>query len=297
MATLVDRSLALLRAPGNALGYCLRRHLRWSRGDAALPHEPKDYGFGWLEPADRPRAAARAQELRRRYDLDELWSRSTALCWAENLALLDGLERLLGATALPLGPDGVRRVTDVGCGVFQYATALQRFCRGAGAAGASRVVLRGVEVDGHGVYRDGHSRADHARAHAALAGDDVRFEVADFCGMRLPAQDVVTLLYPFLTRYALLRWGLPLALFRPRELLARAAATLRPGGLLVVANQTAAEFVRLCELLRPLPLQLQGTAPFASELVPYADRTRDRAASFWLRLDGDGDASPGRAAL
>lgn len=136
------------------------------------------------------------------------------------------LQPLLAGHPLQPAGDGVLAAVDVGCGAFQYATALHRLS--ARAAGARRVVLRGIEVDGHGIYRDGHSRADHARAHAALAADDVSFTVADFTAIELPPQDVVTMLFPFVLPYPLLQWGLPLELYRPRRLLRRAASVLRP---------------------------------------------------------------------
>jgi hypothetical protein len=114
-----------------------------------------------------------------------------------------------------------------------------------------------------------------------LAGKGVTFAEADFTRERYPAQDVVTLLYPFLTR--LLAWGLPLAHFRPREFLAAAADAVRPGGLLVVANQTDAEHELLCDELRALALEPLAKVSLASRLVPYAERTADRVGSLWRR--------------
>ncbi len=285
MATLVRRSLALLRAPANALGYLARSQLRWSRGIVELPEEPKDDLFCWLDAIVRAQAEELERSLRRQFDLRMLSQQSTRLGYAENLALLEAAERMLGHVALPVGPDGVLRAVDVGAGVFQYATALQRFLAHGGTSASRRVVLRAIEVDGHGIYRDGHSRNDHARAHAALAGDEVRFEVADFTALRLPEQDVVTMLFPFVERYALLQWGLPLGLFRPRQLFARAVATVRPGGLLVVANQTEAEFAQVQALLADQPVALVRRVSLATQLVPYAEQTQERVGSVWQRQE------------
>lgn len=283
MASLLHRSLALLRAPGNALAFRLRSRLAWSRGDALLRDEDKATLFAWLTAAEREAAERRERELHRRYDLEPLRCRSTVLHYSENVALLDSLERLLGDTALPVGADGVLRAVDVGCGAFQYATALQRFLARGGVGSPRPVVLRGLEVDGHGVYADGHSRADHARAHARLAGTGVHFQVADFTALQWPEQDVVTLWYPFLSRYALLQWGLPLGMFQPHVLLRRAVATLRPGGLLVVANQTETEYARLGELLAAEAVERVGEAALATGLVAYAERTARRRGSVWRR--------------
>jgi len=109
----------------------------------------------------------------------------------------------------------------------------------------------------------------------------VRFEVADASAVRLPEQDVVTLFFPFLGPFACLRWGLPLSRLRPRRLLRAAVRALRPGGWLIVANQTAAEHARLCRWLRPLPVTALAQVPMATELVPWADCTTGQVLSAW----------------
>lgn len=276
MPSALARSLVLLRAPGNALGFLARRRVRWSRGTATLANEDKAGLF------DGP-YVVRERELRERYDLAALLANSTRLHYAENLALLDGLERLLGAETLPIGPEGSLRALDVGSGAFVYATALQRFLARGGSGPERTVHLRGLEVDGHGVYRDGHSRADHARAHARLAGAHVSYEVGDVLAADPGVRDVVTCFYPFLTRHALLAWGLPLRLFRPQELLAQLVRAVRPGGLLVIANQTREEYATLCAELAALPVERVAEAALATDLVPYAARTRDRVGSAWRR--------------
>ncbi len=259
MASLLRRCLTLLRAPGNEVGFAVRSRLRWSRGAPGAPR---------AATADRIRAA--------------------------NVALRDRLAALASGDVPPCGSDGVLRAIDVGCGDFHYAPALAEWlARHAG--GPRDVVLRGIEVDGFGVYRDGHSRADHARAHAAAAGSSgavVRFEVADFTRVRWPEQDVVTMFYPFLSVYPTLRWGLPLSRLRPRRLVAAAVAAVRPGGWLVVANQTGDEFGRLVRLLADQPVDLVRRTSFATERVPFAVCTADRVGSLWRRRSGATDGPP-----
>jgi SAM-dependent methyltransferase len=273
----------MLKAPGNQLAFTLRSRLRWSRGPAVLPDEPKHGLFDWLEGPARAAALQRAHALEGRYDLGALRARSTRLVYAENLALLDRLEALVGDGPVPVAADGTLRAVDVGCGVFQYATALQRWLVRGGVGAARAVRLTGIEIDGYGVYPDGHSRADHAAAHAALAGAGTSFRVADVTRQSLASVDVATLFYPFLSAYPLLRWGSPLSHLRPRRLLAATVAALRPGGLLVVANQTEAEFERLQGLLAEAPVALRRRVPFASDLVPYGERTAGRIGSAWVR--------------
>ena len=147
-------------------------------------------------------------------------------------------------------------------------------------------MLRGLELDAYGIYRDGHSRADHARARAQSASVDgslVQFEVADAAYARLPEQDVVSLFFPFLSAYACLSWGAPLSRLRPRRLLERAVHSLRPGGWLVVANQTPREYLRLTRLLAGLPVVRIGSGWFATDLLPDSERTQDQVGSLWRR--------------
>ncbi|MEZ6036960.1 MAG: hypothetical protein R3F29_05735 [Planctomycetota bacterium] len=284
MAALLRRAWSLLRAPANEVGFAVRSTLRWRRGRPAPRCDDGPALFSWLPAARRAEATRCAEALAKRYDLAKLRAAVPAPVYARNLARLEGLERLLGGRVPPVGPDGVLRAVDAGCGDFHYATALQQCLAGAGAA--RRVVLRGVELDGHGIYRDGHSRADHAAAaaeRASLGGSLVRFETGDVTRMRLPEQDVVTAFFPFLTAHACLQWGAPLSRLRPRRLLRRLVEALRPGGWLVVTNQTVAEHQRLCRLLRGLPVERVARCRFGSSLVPEAVRTEGQVASLWQR--------------
>ena len=280
MASAIVRALALLSAPGNAVRFSMRQRLG-SAGMARLQNERKDALFAHLPAREREQAWRREQELCDRYDLARLHGMSSLLHYAENVALLDLLER--SAVPLAAPPDVPLRAIDVGSGPFPYATAMQRFLARAGGAG---VALTGVEIDGNGRYRDGTPRAAHGRAHAALAGQRVEYRVDDFTRMLLPTQDFVSMLFPFLTAYPLLRWGLPLRVLQPRRLLERAADRLRSGGVLLVVNQTEAEFVRLQRLMNGLPLWLERSSSWRTSLVPYAEQTEDRFGSWWRRVGG-----------
>ncbi len=293
MPSLWRRCAAALRAPANELAFVVRSQVAWSRGAPALPHEAKAGWCAFLPAGERAHAERRAARLVQRYRLDALQQQSTVPVFAANLALLEQLERLGAGLPLPGAVGATLRALDVGSGDFHYATALQRFLSRHDTTLLRPVLLLGCELDGHGVYRDGHSRADHARAHAALAAEpldaagppgSVQFVVADAARLQLPPQDVVTLFFPFLSVYPLLQWGLPVSRFGPRRLLRRAVAALRPGGWLLVSNQTTAEFARLRTLLEGQPIELVRQMPFATDLVPQAARTADRVGSLWRRL-------------
>jgi hypothetical protein len=275
VATALRRALTLLRAPTNGVAFAVRSKVRWSRGTPALRNEAKDDLFPWLLPRQRVLARARERGWREHYDLGALRGASEQLCYCENVALLDGLERLFDDQS-PVAEGASLRAVDVGSGDFRYATALHRFLARKGAAQPRLVTLLGIEVDGHGIYRDGHSRADHGRAHAALAGPSTGYEVADFLTRKLDTQDVVSMLFPFLTRHALLAWGLPLRFHRPQDLVARAASVLRPGGLLFALHQTASERDAMLELAAGQPLHTVREVALPSDFVPYRERTTGR---------------------
>jgi SAM-dependent methyltransferase len=287
MSRVVRHGLALLRAPAIELGYALRASLRWSRGAPGRDRLADAPTFAWAPAPLAAELTQRAAVLEARFGIEARLAGLAPEVRARNFARLEQLERLAGGRTPPGSCDGVVRAADLGCGDFHYAAALCRWLSCAGDGDRS-TVLRGLELDGHGIYRDGHSRADHGRAHARAAsvdGDLVRFEVADAAAARLPRQDVVSLFFPFLSPYACLQWGAPLSRLRPRRLLARAVSSLRPGGWLVVANQTTREHARLCRLLAGLPVVRIARATLATDLVPEAPRTVGQIGSIWQRQE------------
>ncbi len=267
----------LVRAPWNELAFAARTALAFSRGVPTFLGEPSEPLFPFLDGASQAAATTRDTELRARYDLAGLRAAVSAEDYRENIALCDALER---ATADVTPPSPLRQVVDIGCGRFAYAPALHRFLARWGATTPSKLVLDGWELDGHVLLAGAHSRADHGRAFAALAdAARVSYRVGDFARAGRADVDVVTLLYPFLTRRALVAWGLPLRCFDPTRLVAAACRALRPGGVLVVFNQTDDERALLAPLLAASGMVTIKTTPIASRLVAYADATADRVAT------------------
>jgi len=283
---MLRHGLALLRAPAIEVSFALRSSLRWSRGTPgpdALAGAPT---FAWAPALLRPALEARAAELEERYAIAARTAGLAPELRARNYARLEQLERLSCGLDVPRCRDGVVRAADLGCGDFHYAPALSRWLTRSGPDVALRTVLRGLEFDGYGVYRDGFSRADHGRARAAASstdGDLVRFEVADATAARLPPQDVVTLQFPFLTPYACLNWRAPLSRLRPRRMLRRAVAALRPGGWLVVLNQTPREHALLARWLARAPVTRLVRRRLGTDLSPDAPQTVGQIGSIWLR--------------
>lgn len=258
----------------NAAGFRLRRALRWSLGPPRLRQEPKGRLFSYLED---PRAAdARERELRERYALEPLRECSRRIDYQENLYLLDLLEGALPGQRFVPGT----RALDVGSKNWSYVFALQRFLA---ARGAEPLELHGVEVDAHVVYWTLRSRKDLAQAYMAQTGNEaLRFWSADVRELEQGEFDLVTWFYPFLTREALLGWGLPLSLLEPRGTLQAVVDRVRPGGHLLLVTHTLRELGLLIEL-EPPGLELVRRGPVQSQLVPYWPRTQERTASLYRR--------------
>lgn len=277
--------LAFTRIPGNALSFAIRRTLRWSRGTPRLWQESKDGLFAYLPPAAAASAEAREASLRERHGLDPLKALSTASLYRKNLYLIECLERAAEGLASPGDPGRPLKALDVGSQDWHYVFGLERWLRHL-QLGAGLPLLTGLELDGYGIYPDFHSRKDYAEAYAAQAGNpQVRYLVGDFLRHEGRDYDLVTIFYPFVTRYAILLWGLPLHFFLPGKMVAKAAEAVRPGGWLLVFNHTEEEHGVFLGLGRASGrFELLKSGPVVSDLVDFHAEIEGRSFSIWRRL-------------
>lgn len=289
MSSLVRPAIALLRAPATEFCFALRASVRWSRGAPRRDTLASAPTFAWAPEPIRASLQRRADALDASFHVAARIRDLAPEVRARNYARLEQLERLSRGMRIPSSAGGLTRAADLGAGDFYYAGALACWLSTARTVGGPRVDLRAFELDGHGIYRDGHARCDHGRAHAAAASCehvDVGYTVADATRICLKDLDVVSLFFPFLTTYACIEWGAPLSRSRPKKMLAAAVRALRPGGWLVVANQTTEEFVRTQRLLQRLPVTRIARCSFASDLAPEAPRTAGQIGSVWQRHEG-----------
>jgi SAM-dependent methyltransferase len=185
-----------------------------------------------------------------------------------NYEYLDILDRAFAQGERPRG--GV--LCDVGCANFAYAAALHAFFR--------PVRLIGVEVEGHRLYRDGHSRIDYAAGYLSRF-EEASFLVADYRKLELKA-DVITAWFPFLTATALLAWRLPLSLLEPQGLMARIYHNLNPGGWLVMVNHGEGEAAAAHNLCEQAGLAFAWRSTAASPLSAY--RPQAAVVSAWRKV-------------
>jgi SAM-dependent methyltransferase len=212
MPTLYQRLRSLRH--GFWLGISAR--VRWSRGRYS------EVAAGELPPQGAA-ATLRIGALQARYQVhfERSLSAPTSL---NNYEYLDILDRAWLDTGLARPRGGT--VCDVGCASFWYAATLHAFFN------PQRLV--GVDIDGHRLYRDGHSRIDYAAGYTALL-PGTEFIVGDFASCRLRA-DVITAWFPFVTAAAILAWRLPLSLLAPERLLRNVRNNLQPGGIFLMVN-------------------------------------------------------------
>jgi SAM-dependent methyltransferase len=250
--------LQRLRSLRHRFSYGVSERLRVSRG--VFQENPANE----LPPLPAGQAE-RVAELQSRYGV-RFEATLNAASSLNNYEYLDILDRAWSAGA-PAG--GL--VCDVGCASFYYAAALQAFFR------PERLI--GVEVEGHRLFKNGHSRADHARGYVSRL-PNAEFVIADYATYECAA-DVITAWYPFLTPQAILAWRLPLSLLRPAALFGRIRRNLNPGGRLLMVNHgpREAEIARsLCEAegLRPI-----SRGSVVSVLGPH--RLEPPTVSIWAR--------------
>jgi SAM-dependent methyltransferase len=260
--SLVYSLLERLRSLRHRFWYGVSERVRWSRG--AFYETPAR-----MLPEIAFEQSQRIAALQSRYQV-HFEERLNAATSTNNYEYLDILDRAWADSGLRRPEGGV--VCDVGSASFWYAAALHAFFRPR--------ELVGVEVEGHRLFKDGHSRVDYAAGYVGRI-PGARFLVADYVDCELPA-DVITAWFPFLTSAAVLAWRLPLSMLTPERLFARIYRNLRPGGLLVLVNHGTAEAAiarSLCDAASLTPL-----SSFAQPSAFSGHRASPALLSCWTRV-------------
>ena len=174
-----------------------------------------------------------------------------------NYLYLDLLDRARQHFQWQVAPGA--HIVDVGSQHFYYASALHAFFQ--------PQALTGIELEGYRIYQDGHSRVDYAMAHIRNL-PNTQYRVMDFCDFNEEV-DGLTCFYPFFEPNALVRWRLPLKVFRP-ELLARTMArVLKVNGVVFMVNRGETEGGRARQLLAASGLKLVGQCTFPNPLIDW----------------------------
>lgn len=187
----------------------------------------------------------------------------------ENYHLLDLLDRFPKIPPWPL-PHHLA-ILDVGSKNFYYASTLHHFFKPA--------KLTGLEIDAYRIYRDWQTRLSYARYYIRDL-PEVSYEVGDFMDWSGEV-NVVLFFFPFVVPDPLVNWGLPLTLFKPKELFVKASRVLKPKGYLFMVNHGEEEF----EAAKTLALEA-GFAPrgFRNHADGLLTRSIPPQVSLWQKV-------------
>jgi hypothetical protein len=273
-----------IKAPFNAGAFAFRQWLGWRRGLPKLKGERWPSAIPHWPTSKQEQLVQKAEQLYETFSLAPFDKTLSSRQWVKNLYWLDLLgttlaPHLQASLTQPSGPQRPTRTLDVGCADWDYVFALQRFFRN---SFTNNMELTGLEIDGHGIYPDGYARADYTAAYIhALKDPAVSIRYGDATRMKLPPQDVVTCLFPFILPYQILAWGLPLHLLKPQALLQAQAGWIRPGGLWYLVCHAIEEREPMRKQLAALKeCELLTEGPARSDFEDDPDSYDERW--FWL---------------
>ncbi|MEK7285862.1 MAG: hypothetical protein AAB035_00990 [Nitrospirota bacterium] len=122
-------------------------------------------------------------------------------------------------------------IADIGARNFALAPILDRHFRTLGQAPE----IHGIEIDAYRRLVNFYTRADYGYYYAKTIPSGV-FHPVDFLTWRRPLH-IGFLLNPFVTREALLAWGLPLCALQPEKIFRHLFELLKPqNGMAVLSN-------------------------------------------------------------
>jgi hypothetical protein len=186
-----------------------------------------------------------------------------------NYLYLDLLDRARQNFQWKVNPGGC--LVDVGSQHFYYASVLHAFFQ--------PQTLSGIELEGYRIYQDGYSRFDYAMAY--IRGlPNTQYRVMDFCNFNEEV-DGITCFYPFFEPKALVRWRLPLKVFRPELLVQTMARVLRINGFVFMVNRGETEAKIARQLMAETGLTLVGQCTFPD---PLTDWNGPPWVSLWRKL-------------
>jgi len=130
-----------------------------------------------------------------------------------------------------LTPFPVLTIADIGARNFAFAPALDKHFKAMGY----EATVHGIEIDAYRRLINFHTRADYGNYFAKSIRSG-QYHPIDFLTWHQPLQ-IGFLLNPFVTREALLAWGLPLSTLQPEAIFHHAYSLLKPqNGVLILSN-------------------------------------------------------------
>lgn len=122
-------------------------------------------------------------------------------------------------------------VLDIGSKNWSYVRSQYLFFK----SHSKNLVLNGIELDAYRLCSNFYNRYEIAQFYKKdLPG--VNYFIGDFME-HSQKYDYIIWILPFITKYPLIKWGLPLKYFKPEEMLLHAYDLLKPDGEILIINQ------------------------------------------------------------
>ncbi|QQR80390.1 MAG: hypothetical protein IPJ69_13980 [Deltaproteobacteria bacterium] len=162
-------------------------------------------------------------------------------------------------------------VLDVGSKNFYYVDTLHAFFK------PKRLV--GLEVDGHTIYHDLHSRKDYASYYLKPYPEAcyVIENIFDYTG----SFDIITCFYPFVFSETAINWSLPLSFFNPEKFFLKIESLLKNNGLFWMLNHGEEEWEAAQKILAQTKLQPVGNF---TEHSPLSSCDSAACVSLWKKV-------------
>lgn len=105
---------------------------------------------------------------------------------------------------------------------------------------AKNFILNGIELDAYRLSSNFYTRYEIAKFYTKNM-PNTNYIAGDFL-KHYEKYDYIIWILPFITPYPLVKWGLPLRYFKPKEMLAHAYDMLNENGELLIINQGEEEY-------------------------------------------------------
>lgn len=244
----------------NKLDFFIRSQIRFSRKYSGK-NEPKEGLFLDLPPEKTKNIQEKEEYYYKKYNLEKLKNNSTKLTYLENLSVIELLEENFPENIT----DKELKILDIGSKNWPYAYAEYSFFKF--MAGQNDIYLTGIEIDAYRRYLNLHSRYDYAMYHTKDLSN-TRYIAGNFLD-HIEKYDYIVWFLPFVTRYPLIKWGIPMEYFKPTEMLKHACSLLNPDGKMIITNQNEEEYSIQERLLLELEISFEKKGEFKSIFSGY----------------------------
>lgn len=142
-------------------------------------------------------------------------------------------------------------VLDIGSKNWEYVNSEYSFFN----SYTKNFILNGIELDAYRLNSNFYTRLEIAKFYIKNMAN-TNYIAGDFLEHN-QLYDYIIWILPFITKYPLVKWGLPLKYFKPLEMLEHANNLLKDKGELLIINQGEDEYSAQKELNQKLNLKAQ----------------------------------------